>query len=89
MQTEYKAKLNNGQVEWNGTPPPPYLNGAELVVRVARPGKFSDLPKGERGRRMRAALEKLSRLNAFAEIKDPVAWQREIRKDRPLPGRDD
>ena len=25
---------------------------------------------------------------ASAEIEDPVAWQREIRKDRPLPGRD-
>jgi len=24
----------------------------------------------------------------LASIKDPVAWQREIRKDRPLPGRD-
>lgn len=25
---------------------------------------------------------------AFHDIGDPVAWQREIRKDRPLPGRD-
>lgn len=25
---------------------------------------------------------------AYHDIKDPVAWQREIRKDRPLPGRD-
>ena len=89
MQTEYKAKLTDGKVEWNGTPPPPYLNGAELVVTVARPEKFSELPKGERGRRMRAALENLARSNAFAEIKDPVAWQREIRKDRTLPGRND
>ncbi|HEY1835387.1 MAG TPA: hypothetical protein VGG13_01035 [Candidatus Saccharimonadales bacterium] len=24
----------------------------------------------------------------LAGIKDPVAWQREIRKDRPLPGRE-
>ena len=23
----------------------------------------------------------------FADIEDPVTWQREIRKDRPLPGR--
>lgn len=25
---------------------------------------------------------------AFREIEDPVVWQREIRKDRPLPGRE-
>ncbi len=25
----------------------------------------------------------------FAGIEDPAAWQREIRKDRPLPGREE
>ena len=25
---------------------------------------------------------------AFREIDDPAVWQREIRQDRPLPGRD-
>jgi len=35
-----------------------------------------------------AALRKLRELGAFKEIADPVAWQRESRKDRPLPGRD-
>ena len=34
------------------------------------------------------ALKELRKLGAFKEITDPVAWQREIRKDRPLPGRD-
>jgi uncharacterized protein YfaS (alpha-2-macroglobulin family) len=34
-----------------------------------------------------AALRKLRELGTFKEIADPVAWQREIRKDRPLPGR--
>jgi hypothetical protein len=35
-----------------------------------------------------AALRELRKLGTFKEITDPVAWQREIRKDRPLPGRD-
>jgi hypothetical protein len=35
-----------------------------------------------------AALRQLRELGTFKEITDPVAWQREIRKDRPLPGRD-
>lgn len=35
-----------------------------------------------------AALRQLRALGTFKQITDPVAWQREIRKDRPLPGRD-
>lgn len=34
------------------------------------------------------ALERLRELNPFRTVTDPVAWQREIRQDRPLPGRD-
>jgi antitoxin component of MazEF toxin-antitoxin module len=34
------------------------------------------------------AIRNLQKLNAFSDIKDPVAWQREIRKDRPLPDRE-
>lgn len=30
----------------------------------------------------------LQALKPFKNIKDPIAWQREIRKDRTLPGRD-
>jgi hypothetical protein len=30
------------------------------------------------------ALDAAVRSNAFADIKDPVAWQREVRKDRFL-----
>jgi hypothetical protein len=35
-----------------------------------------------------AALRKLRELGTFKQIIDPVAWQRELRKDRVLPGRD-
>ena len=35
-----------------------------------------------------AALRQLRQMGTFKKITDPVAWQREIRKDRPLPGRD-
>ena len=33
-------------------------------------------------------IEPVAEKGTFAEIKDPVAWQREQRKDRPLPYRD-
>lgn len=41
----------------------------------------------ERGQRIKAAFHTLAALNAFADIADPAAWQREIRQDRQLPGR--
>ena len=34
-------------------------------------------------------LTKLAQSNPFFEIEDPAEWQREIRKDRPLPGREE
>ena len=39
-------------------------------------------------RKRKEAFERLRQLNPFRDIEDPVAWQREMRKDRPLPGRD-
>lgn len=39
------------------------------------------------GTAMARIMEKMAARNALSEIKDPSAWQREIRKDRPLPGR--
>lgn len=44
--------------------------------------------EAERGKRIKSALLKLAELKVFADIKDPVEWQRQIRKDRPLPGRE-
>jgi hypothetical protein len=44
--------------------------------------------EAERGKRIKAALQTLAELGTFADITDPVEWQRQIRKDRPLPGRE-
>jgi hypothetical protein len=43
----------------------------------------------ERGKRIKAALQTLAELGTFADIEDPVEGQRQIRKDRPLPGREE
>ncbi len=32
------------------------------------------------------ALEKVRQLNPYRKIEDPVEWQRDIRRDRTLPG---
>jgi hypothetical protein len=34
------------------------------------------------------ALRQLAEMGAFDHIEDPGEWQRQIREDRPLPGRD-
>lgn len=44
-------------------------------------------PNGTKLARLMEEIAK--RGTAFKEIEDPGAWQREIRKDRPLPGRED
>jgi hypothetical protein len=42
-----------------------------------------------RRQQLAAALKRLCELGTFAEVQDPVQWQREQRQDRPLLGRDD
>jgi hypothetical protein len=61
-----------------------------LKCRHTKFNSISDNPLAEeqRKRKIVDCLTKLSARNPFFEIKDPVAWQREIRKGRPLPGRD-
>ena len=49
----------------------------------------SSFAEAERGKRIKAALQALADLGTFAHITDPVEWQRQIRKDRPLPGREE
>jgi len=45
-------------------------------------------PNAERAKRIRRSLGNLAKMKTFADIVDPVEWQTSIRKDRPLPGRE-
>ncbi|KAA3616449.1 MAG: hypothetical protein DWQ05_12005 [Calditrichaeota bacterium] len=40
------------------------------------------------GQQMAAILQRMADRHALSHISDPKAWQKEVRKDRPLPGRD-
>lgn len=44
-------------------------------------------PDAERAARLDKALEKLAALNPFTEV-DPEQWQREVRADRMVAGRE-
>jgi hypothetical protein len=41
-----------------------------------------------RQKRLKKSLSELAKFGTFKGIKDPSAWQREIRQDRLLPGRE-
>lgn len=41
----------------------------------------------ERSERLYQLMEEMAKAGAFSSIKNPVTWQREQRKDRPLPDR--
>ncbi len=73
-------------------PLPPELSGGKVKVTATlaaadEPGETVRVTP-EMVRQRMAALTRLRELNPFREVADPVAWQREIRQDRPLPGRD-
>jgi len=55
---------------------------------IAAPLRFKVEATPEMVARRKTALASVRRLNPYRGIPDPVAWQREIRLDRPLPFRD-
>lgn len=57
-------------------------------LTAQRTGETPDQRKA-RSERARVALEALAAMGGIASIPDPSAWQREIRKGRPLPGREE
>jgi hypothetical protein len=88
--TTYRAVLKGDHLEWRGEVPPEIAaeRAVPVDVTIVRDDRFSSSRGADAGPRMAAALEKLAASRGVASIEDPVAWQREIRRDRPLPGRD-
>jgi hypothetical protein len=100
LKTTYCVIVHpNGVIDWGADGPPsiPVTMAFDLVptVHEATPRPKLKMPdetpeeRAARGARLRAALEALAASNPFRDIVDPVEWQRETRKDRPLPGRAD
>ncbi len=82
MKRVYKAVLHGDRVEWlDGAP------DAKGPIQI-----YVSIPEVERAdddeiTPVSQYFQALADMGTFDEIEDPVAWQREIRKDRPLPGR--
>jgi hypothetical protein len=88
--TTYRAVLKGDRLEWLGEIPPEIDTDRAVPVDVTilHDERFSASREAHAGERMDAALEKLAASQAVAGIEDPVAWQREVRRDRSLPDRD-
>lgn len=83
MHRTYEGTLNGNHIDWNGDAPTP-----ERTLRV----HVTVLEEGDeivpsQGSQMADALESLARSGAFAEVENPVQWQRDVREERLLPRR--
>ena len=85
MSRTYDAVLIGDRLVWKGSAPG-NVESVDVKVEVLEADEV--LSPEERRRLREEALRELAAMGAFREIDDPVAWQRDIRKDRPLPGRD-
>jgi hypothetical protein len=83
----YKALLRGDRLEWLGEAPDPQTD-APLTVHVTVLEQERPIAGHARGHAMAALLEKLAERRTFSAITDPVRWQRELREERGLPGRD-
>ena len=84
MKRAYKAVLHGDRVEWLDAAPE--AKGPLPVEITVEMGPIGDLTE-EEIKPVSHLFQALADMGTFADIEDPVAWQREIRKDRPLPGR--
>lgn len=87
----YKAILRGDRLEWRGTSrqhPPTNRPISVHVTLLDEPVSETDVREEGIGARMAAALERLAEIHAVAEIDDAAAWERAMRQERPLPGRD-
>lgn len=87
MLEKYRATIHGNVVDWHGDSPSALKVYGEVTVEMTVVPTTSKWKKPD-VEKMVEALEGLAALGGIKSIPDPVAWQREIRKDRPLPGRD-
>lgn len=90
MTQTFKAWLKGDRLEWIEEAPALGESAQQVQVTVVVPSYveagISAIEPSQRGRQMAAILAKLANTPWETEI-DGSVWQREIRQDRPLPGR--
>jgi len=85
MPRTYNAILSGDHVEWIDPPPD---RSRPLPVRITVLQDGAQRSAKERGQRMAEALSGIARRGGVSAIADPIEWQREIRQERALLGRE-
>lgn len=88
--TTYKAILRGNHLEWPNAVPVQLTSDQAVAVYVTVLDE-SGIPAVKnqgQGQRMALALEQLAQLPTRTSIPDPVAWERQLRQERTLPGRE-
>jgi len=87
MTRTYRALLHGDRLEWLGEMPESQTeHPLQVQVTIEEPEPIAE--EHARGRAMAALLEKLAARGTWSDISDPVRWQRELRQERTLPGRE-
>jgi hypothetical protein len=75
------------QYQLNDLPPEKQVEVLDFIafLRQRAQAALSESAQVERRTRLKKAFETLAEMGTFADVKDPVEWQRQIRKDRPSP----
>jgi len=89
MPKTYAGVLRRDRIEWTGESPQGLAADRPVEVRVTILSETeSDQSAAERGRKMQEALEAIAREGGLPGAPDGAEWQRDVREDRSLPGRD-
>jgi hypothetical protein len=86
MLQTFKAVLTGNSIEWIDEAPE--LGDQSIAVHITVLEENTGIDSATRGQRMAEVLEKLAANRTFSDT-DPIAWQREVRQDRAIPGRDE
>jgi hypothetical protein len=87
MLQTFKALLVGNRLEW--VDEAPNLSDRPIQVHVTLLEPDSDSKTNVGSQVMAEILTRLAEINACAEVNDPVEWQREVRRDRQIPNRDE
>lgn len=86
MLEKYRATIHGNTIEWDGEGPKNLIGDDSIKVDITI---VSSTPKTKKpnGKKMAAILQRMADRGGVTSIENAVEWQREIRKDRKLPGR--
>jgi len=88
MLSTYQAVLRGEVLEWLADKPQNLAPERAVPVYVTILEEEAPVTMPERGLRMAAALEQLAQMQGVFASLDAGQWEREVRQDRWLPGRD-